>query len=204
MRLHGICVVGLVLAACLAVDAGGFKPGKGWVSLFDGKTLGGWKPHGRGASAWTVDGGALANPRRSVNLYTERKFTNFELHVEVKLNNKGNSGVYLRGRKEVQVFDSFAKADKALKHWDCGGIYSLHAPSTNASKAPGEWQTLDITCVGRTVTVVLNGVTVVDKKTVDRPTGGELDRNEGQPGPLMLQGDHSAVWYRTLWIKPLP
>ena len=205
MRLRRWCVPGLVLLAGLATAQGGeFEPGKGWVSLFDGKTLKGWKAHGRGSSAWRVDGGVLANPQRSTNLHTERKFTDFQLHVEFKINHNGNSGVYLRGRKEVQIFDSFATADKALKYWDCGGIYSLHAPSTNACKAPGEWQTLDITVVGRTVTVALNGVTVVDKKTVDRPTGGQIDNNEGQAGPIMLQGDHAPAWFRSLWIKPLP
>ncbi|MFW6162640.1 MAG: 3-keto-disaccharide hydrolase [Planctomycetota bacterium] len=197
---------GLLVAAWLAAGAGAgeFKPGEGWVRLFDGQSLEGWKTHGRRRSAWRAEGGTLANPRRSVNLYTARTFQNFKLHVEFKINREGNSGVYLRGRKEVQILDSFGKADDQLRHWDCGGIYSLHAPTTNACKAPGEWQALDITLVGDTVTVVLNGTSVVDGKEVKGATGGELDNKVGQPGPVMLQGDHGPVWFRNLWIKPLP
>ena len=206
MRMSSWCAIGLFAAACLAQGAAAaeFKPGEGWVQLFDGKTLSGWKTHGRGQSAWRAEDGVLANPRRSVNIYTEKTFKNFKLHIDFKVNNKGNSGAYMRGRKEVQVLDSFGKADDQLKHWDCGGIYSRHAPSTNACKAPGEWQTFDVTIVGDEITVVLNGKTVIDKKEVKGATGGQLDNNFGQPGPLMLQGDHAPVWFRNIWIKPLP
>ena len=206
MRFVRWRVVGLVVAGLLAVDAsaGEFKPGEGWLQLFNGKDLTGWKTIGRSKSAWRAEKDVLANPRRSANIHTERTFKNFQLHIEFKVNSKGNSGVYLRGRKEVQVLDSFGKPDDKLKHWDCGGIYSKYAPSTNACKAAGEWQAFDITIVGRKVTVVLNGTTVLDGKTVNGVTGGQLDSNEDQPGPLMLQGDHAPVWYRNIWLKPLP
>jgi len=214
MRAWTLCVIGLIAAAALAAEKpaeepaeGQFKPEDGWAQLFNGKDLSGWKtlPGRRGIeSSWTVEKGVLANPRRSVNIRTEKTFTNFKLHIEFKVNAGGNSGVYARGRKEVQIRDSFGIADNKLKHWDCGGIYSKHAPSTNACEAPGEWQTFDIEVVGDTITVALNGKTVVDHKEVKQPTGGQLDNDVGKPGPLMLQGDHAPVWYRNIWIKPLP
>ncbi len=202
MRVIVRCAAIVLVPCFIAVGAwaDGFKPGPGWVRLFDGKSLNGWKPYGRGESAWRAEDGVLANPRRSVNLYTEKTFRSFQLHVEFKINSRGNSGVYLQGRKEVQILDSFGKDDDELKHWDCGGIYSRYAPSTNASKAPGEWQTLDVTVRGDTVTVVLNGKTVIDGKEVKGETGGGL---KGRQSAVMLQGDHAPVWYRNLWIKPL-
>ena len=191
----------LAAAALAAAGEQAFKPEEGWTPLFNGKDLSGWKAVGRYKSEWRAEHGILANPVESDNIYTEKSFLDFQLHLEAKLPKEGNSGIFLRGRKEVQVCDSHGK--KTLDDQDCGGIFGVHAPAANASRPPGEWNAFDITIVGRKITVVLNGQTVIDGKAVNGVTGGQLDENEDQPGPLMLQGDHSAVWYRNLWIKPL-
>ncbi len=192
----------MLLAALAAAGEADFRPGEGWLPLFNGKDLAGWKNVGRYKSEWRAEDGVLANPVESDNLYTEKEFENFALHVEFKLPKGGNSGVFLRGCKEVQVLDSFGKAK--LEEDDCGGIFGKLAPAVNACKPPGEWNALDVTIVGRTITVVLNGKTTVDGQVVNGVTGGQINDDEDKPGPLMLQGDHSAVWYRNLWIKPLP
>jgi len=196
------CLAALALAGCAPARQATFTPGEGWIPLFNGKDLSGWKNVGRYPSEWTVKDGLTGCPKESDNLYTERKFLNFQLHCEWQIPKEGNSGIFLRGRKEVQIADSYGK--KELEKEDCGGIWGKFAPSVNACKPPGEWNTYDITMVGRKVTVVFNGKTVIDGITVDGVTGWQLDENEDQPGSLMIQADHSAVWFRSLWIKPLP
>src|SRR6185436_5699163 len=108
----------------------------------------------------------------------------------------GNSGVYLRGRYEVQVLDS----GDELAVGSLGGIYGFLEPSDAAAKKPGEWQTFDITLVGRMVTVVLNGTTIIANREIPGITGGALDSDEGSPGPILLQGDHTAIEYRNITI----
>ena len=181
---------------------GGFRPGPGWIRLFNGKDLSGWKLVGRYPSTWRVVGGVLEAPSPSDNIYTERKFLDFQLHLEFKLPKGGNSGVFLRGRKEVQLYDNWGQ-DK-LDETDCGGIFGKVAPRVNACKPPGEWNSLEVTMVGLKITVVLNGKTTVDGVEVRGATGWQLDEDEGAPGPIMLQGDHTAVAFRNIWIKPLP
>ena len=197
---------GLGVAAAVAEDK--FEPGEGWIQLFNGKDLTGWKTRGPNTS-WEVQDGVLANlrekngvKRRGVDIYTEKKFLDFKLHIEFKVPKGGNSGVYLRGRKEVQVHDSYGVAKPGSGH--CGGIYSVAAPLVNACKPAGEWNTFDITCVGNKITVYLNGKLIQDNVEVNRPTGGSMGGQLGTPGPIMLQGNHSTVWYRNIWIKPLP
>jgi len=202
MRWMTGCLLALAAVGLAAAEETEFKPADGWLPLFNGKDLAGWKAVGRYKSEWAADGGVLANPRESDSIYTEKSFLDFQLHLEFKLPKEGNSGVFLRGRKEVQVCDSWGK--KELDDQDCGGIFGKFAPAVNACKAPGEWNRLDVTLVGRKVTVALNGKTTIDAKMVNGVTGGQLDEDEDKPGPLMLQGDHSAVWYRNIWIRPLP
>jgi len=191
----------LLLAACALGGEAEFKPGPGWLPLFNGADLRGWKAVGRYKSEWRAEDGTLANPVESDNLYTEKEFENFQLHIEFKLPKGGNSGVFLRGCKEVQLFDSFGKAK--LGEDDCGGIFGKLPPAVNAARPAGEWNSLDVTIVGRKITVVLNGKTTVDGKVVDGVTGGQINEEEDKPGPLMLQGDHGAVWFRNLWLKPI-
>jgi len=202
MRPWLACLTALAAAGCAPDHAPGFRPGPGWVRLFNGTDMAGWKLVGRYPSTWRIQDGVLGSPSESDNLYTERQFLDFELHLEFKLPREGNSGAFLRGRKEVQLSDCFGR--KTLEDTDCGGIFGKVAPRVNACRPPGQWNTLDVTMAGAKITVVLNGATTVDGAEVRGATGGQLDEREGEPGALMLQADHSAVWFRNIWIRPLP
>ena len=169
--------------------------------LFNGRDLTGWTTQGGGANNWTVRDGVLANTAGGgANLMTARTFEDFKLHIEFRYPPGGNSGVYLRGRHEVQV------EDNRDREWplstEIGGVYGFLVPSENASTGPNQWQTYDITLVGRRVTVVLNGKTVIADQTIPGITGGALDSDEGAPGPILLQGDHTAVEYRNIVLTP--
>ena len=169
------------------------------VSLFNGTDLTGWTTFG-GASQWAAKAGILDNAKSGANLVTTAKFTDFKLHVEVNCPKGSNSGIYLRGRYEVQVEDATSPEPRSV---DLGGIYGFLVPNENASAGPGAWQTFDITLVGRRVSVVLNGRTIICDQTIPGITGGALDSDEGAPGPIYLQGDHGAVRYRNLVITPV-
>jgi hypothetical protein len=130
---------------------------------------------------------------------TVASFDDFRLHVEVQVPPGGNSGIYLRGRYEVQVADSYGKEPSSR---GMGGIYGQVTPMSLPARPAGEWQTLDITLVGRRVSVVLNGTTIMDQAEIPGITGGALDSDESAPGPIMLQGDHSGVRYRNIRIVP--
>ena len=132
-------------------------------------------------------------------MVTKQKFTDFKLHAEFRYPKGSNSGVYLRGRYEVQVEDNYGKDPESHL---IGGVYGFLTPSSNPAKKPGEWQTYDITLVGRTVTVLLNGERVIDRQVIPGITGGALDSDEGLPGPIMLQGDHGPVEFRKLTLTP--
>jgi hypothetical protein len=96
------------------------------------------------------------------------------------------------------VVDSWGKPPGSR---EMGGIYGQVTPSRNAAKPAGEWQSYDITLVGRRVKVVLNGVTIINWAEIPGITGGALDSDEGAPGPIMLQGDHTAVQYRNIAVR---
>jgi hypothetical protein len=185
------------------------------IKLFNGTDLKGWKlRNADGKNCWTVVDGVLTNTDRGTDLVSEEKFTDFELHVEVRVPKGGNSGVYLQGRYEIQVGDTADMKD--LTNSMMGAIYSKIAPKLNAAKPAGEWQTLDVhfmqavrDATGKIiakpeVTVVLNDEIIIDRGEIDGPTGGALDSDEGTPGPIMLQGDHTAVEYRNILIRKLP
>lgn len=171
------------------------------VRLFNGKDTAGWnsltpdKPLG-----WTVEGGILTSTGGASNLVTAQKFWNYTLHVEFRLGKGSNSGLGLRARYEVQILDDYGKP--ANTHGN-GALYSRILPSENASKPAGEWQTYDIRLVGRQVTVVLNGKTIINRGVIEGLTAIAADANEGQPGPLILQGDHGPVEFRTIVLTPL-
>ncbi len=169
------------------------------VTLFNGKDLAGWEAFA-GDNQWKAVNGVLTNTKAGGNLKTTRQFTDFTLHIEFRYPKGGNSGVYLRGRHEVQVEDS-GTAEPLSVH--LGGVYGFLAANENASKGPDEWQTYDITLIGRRVTVILNGTTVIADQVIPGITGGALDSNEGAPGPIYLQGDHGPVEYRHIVITPV-
>ena len=186
-----------------AADAdNGFQP------LFNGKDTTGWKLRRAGAhSSWSVlPGGILKNTVESgqhgVDLVTEKKFWNFTVRYEYMTPEGSNSGFYLRGRYEIQILGD-AKDGKASNSCN-GSLYSFRAPDQFATKPGGEWQTVEATIIGDRITVTLNGVKVHDNVKCDRATGGELDRQYTEPGPIFLQGDHGTVSFRNILLKELP
>ncbi len=169
------------------------------IQLFNGRDLTGWVPRNReGKHGWVVRDGVLVNAEPGNDLLTERKFTDFKLHAEFRYPRGSNSGIYLRGRYEVQIEDNYGEEPDSL---GIGGVYGFLTPIANAAKPSGEWQTLEITLVGRTVTVVLNGELVIDRQSIPGITGGALDSDEGKPGPILLQGDHGPVEFRILTVQ---
>ncbi|HNQ87179.1 MAG TPA: DUF1080 domain-containing protein [Verrucomicrobiota bacterium] len=177
------------------------------IRLFNGRDLAGWRLIESGAAnGWSAKDGCLVNrPDKNSgkhygNLRTDREFEDFNLTLEVNVPRSGNSGIYLRGIYEIQVADSYNKAPDSH---GMGGLYSRITPSSNPAKAPGEWQTMDITLVDRHLTVILNGVTIINNQPVLGCTGGALWSDESRPGPLYLQGDHEAVDYRNMLLRPV-
>ena len=168
------------------------------IRLFNGKDLTGW--HTSGANQWKAENGILRSPKSGSNLITDQKFTDFKLHVEFRYPKGSNSGVYLRGRYEVQIEDD--GGHQSSSH-SIGAIYGFISPSGMVAKDPGEWQSYDITLVGRMVTVVANGKTVICNREIPGITGGALDSKEGEPGPIYFQGDHGPIDYRNIVITPV-
>ena len=167
------------------------------VALFNGRDLAGWRAGGK--PCWHVRQGVLAIDGPCTNLISEEKFGDFKLHMEFKNVANGNSGLYLRGRYEIQISDAHGQAADPLR---MGAVYGHVRPTVNATARAGEWQSLDVTLIGRYVTVVLNGTTVIDGQEIPGITGGALDNDEAAPGPVMLQGDHTAIAFRKITVAP--
>lgn len=171
------------------------------VELFNGKDVTGWKVVGGDAvKGWSVKNGFLTNSERAPDLVTNEKFWNFELHAEFRVGEKSNSGIGLRDRYEIQIWEDYGRP---VDGHSMGAIYSRVVPSENASKPAGEWQTMDIRIVGRIATVKLNGKTVIDHKEIEGLTAMAHDPNEAMAGPLSIQGDHGLVEFRKLTLTPL-
>jgi Domain of Unknown Function (DUF1080) len=169
-------------------------------SLFNGKDLTGWEPDNPSENHWKAENGELVNESAGANIRTTRKFEDFKLHIEYNCPNDGNSGVYLRGRYEIQV--EYEKPGTDDKFHGMGSIYGFIAPAVEVPRRPGEWETYDVTFVGRNVTVVRDGVTTIDNQEIPGITGGALNSNEAQPGPLYIQGDHTGgMKYRNITIS---
>ncbi len=173
---------------------------KAWTNpepLFNGKDLTGWVPDDASKNHWEAQAGVLVNVEHGANLQTTRKFDDFKLHIELNCPDGGNSGIYLRGRYEIQV--AYEKAPDSFH--SMGSVYGMIAPSVELPRKPGEWETLDATLVGRWLTLVRNGVTVIDHQEIAGFTGGALDANEAEPGPFYIQGDHTGgMKYRNITI----
>lgn len=170
------------------------------ISLFNGRDLAGWKVRDANkAGSWRVADALMENTPHGTDVITEQKFTDFKLHVEFKMVEKSNSGVYLRGRYEVQIEDNFGQEPESHR---IGGVYGFITPSSNPARKAGEWQSFDITLIGRKVTVVFNDKLIIDNVEIPGITGGALDCNEGEAGPIMLQGDHEKIYYRNIVITP--
>ena len=197
------------------------KPPEGAKVLFAiGQTtpLEGWVGRDGKAAPWTVENGRFAVKPGSGDIRTTEKFGDFRMHLEFNVpympkatgQGRGNSGVYLDGLYELQVLDSYGLK---LQDNDCGAIYKHITPSVNACKPPLQWQTYDVTfhkavtegdkvVKKARVTVIQNGITIIDDKETDITPGG-FGNKEGEPGPLLLQDHGNLVEYRNLWIVPM-
>jgi len=167
------------------------------TSIFNGKNLDGWQTFD-GNNQWVVENGVLKSPKSGANIKTIQTYNDFKLHVEFRIPEGSNSGIYLRGRYELQIEDGFGKAPSVIY---MGGVYGFIQPLEMAAKKAGEWQSYDITLVGRVVTVVLNGKTIIYKNEIPGITGGAIDSNEAEAGPIMFQGDHGPVEFRNIKIS---
>lgn len=166
------------------------------IHLFNGKNLNGW--HALGNNQWIVDSGFLRSPHSGANLVTDKVFNDFKLHIEFRYPKGSNSGVYLRGRYEVQIEDKAPEPPNNV----FSAIYGFLAPTEMMAKDAGEWQSFDVTLVGRMVTVMANGKTVICNREIPGITGGAINSKEGEPGPLLIQGDHGPIDYRNIVITP--
>lgn len=170
------------------------------IPLFDGKDLAGWKMDKPGPPVWSVHDGLLVSPGHGPELISDPKFRDFKLHVEFNAAKDSNSGVYLRGRYEVQI-ETDSASEPPSHH--TGGVYGFLAPNPELPRAPDTWQSFDITLIGRRVTVVHNGQTVIDHQEIPGITGGALSSQEAMPGPIYLQGSEEGhVSFRNIVITP--
>jgi hypothetical protein len=229
-------IFSLVLAALVIATA---PAEERLAKPFNGHNLDGWKFRGDAAkSKWKATiavldpkdaakiiaspgfadsrGMELVNTEgHSVDIFTEAKYGDCIVETEVMVPKGSNSGIYLMGEYEVQVFDSWGKKDQDLKYGDMGGIYNTAPPRVNASKKPGEWQKFVIefraprfaggkkTENAKFLKVTLNDQVIHENVEVPKPTTSSLTGKESPTGPLMLQGDHGPVAYRNLVVKPL-
>jgi len=169
------------------------------VEMFNGRDTNGWHTQ-QGQNQWVVLDHTLTSPKSGTNFVSDRMFTDFTLHVEFRYPKGSNSGVYLRGRYEVQIADS-AGLDNTSE--SLGAIFGFLSPSEDAAKKAGDWQAFDVVLTGRHVTVILNGTTIIANQEIPGITGGALDSDEGAAGPLMLQGDHGPIEFRKIIIRPV-
>ena len=170
------------------------------VRLFNGKDLTGWTMSGSGPPVWSVHDGTIVSPGHGSELVSNAKFQDFKLHIEFNCGTDSNSGVYLRGRYEVQI-ETESQTEPPSHH--TGGVYGFLAPSPELPRSPDVWQTFDITLIGRRVTVVQNGTTIIDNQEIPGITGGAVDSHEAAPGPIYLQGSEKGhVAFRNIVITP--
>lgn len=193
----------------------GAKPPEGAVVLFDGTNLDAFETLGGGPAGWNLVDGAMQVKPGSGNIISKEKFASHKLHVEFRTpympkmidQARGNSGVYVAGKVEVQVLDTFGE-DKPRDN-GAGGIYNVAVPQVNACLPPGEWQTYDITYhVGKgdepaEITVVYNGSLIHDKVKVKEATKGGISGDVTEPGGLLLQDHGNLVEFRNIWVEPI-
>ena len=202
--LRVVPLIVCLVAPALLAGTSAVAEGEEWISLFDGSTLEGWRNARapRAENKWFIEDDAMTNVDHGNDIATVKRFKDFDLKLEFKTVPGGNSGVYLRGRIEVQVLDSYGKEE--VTNQDNGAIYGQFAPKVNASRPAGEWNQLEATIIGDEVTVRRNGILIHDKQKLTEVTGGALPGKLSDPGALLLQGDHGKVWYRNIMIREIP
>lgn len=181
------------------LDDGSWRPMRP-IELFARHDIDNW--HGLTASAspgWSVEDGILKGNGKATDLVSNVSFWNFTMRVEYRTPEYSNSGIGLRGRYEVQILQDDGRP---LDRHSNAALYSRIVPTENVTKKPGEWQAYEIRLVGRHVRVALNGKTVTEG-TIDGLTAIACDADEGHPGPIMLQGDHGPVEFRSIVVTPL-
>ncbi len=167
-------------------------------ALFNGKNLDGWQAMGE--NQWKIKDGILISEKTGANLVSEEKFKDFKLHLQFRYPEGSNSGIYLRGRYEVQIADNIGLEPSSILF---GGIYGFLTPNEMVAKPAGEWQEYDITLIGRRITIVANGKEIITNQNIPGMTGGALDNNEAEPGSFMIQGDHGPVEFRSVVVTPV-
>jgi hypothetical protein len=171
------------------------------VALFDGGSMDAWGVQHEGRPVgWAVVDGLLTNETPGNNIVSHAAFRDFRVEAEYRLAEDSNSGIYLRGRYELQLLDDYGDDPVRTGHL---AIYGRTAPSVNAGRPAGEWQTMEAIIVANRLTVTLNGRRVHDNAVIEGITGGALDAAETVPGPLMVQGDHGRVWIRKMVVTPI-
>lgn len=167
------------------------------INLINDNNLDGWH-FTPGPENWSVENGILSSKGAGANIVSDKKFNDFKLSVEFRYPAGSNSGIYLRGRYEVQIEDS--SPDQHPDSHLFGGVYGFLSPNEMVALGPDVWQKAEITLIGRLVTITINGKTVITRAEIPGITGGALDSHEGEPGPIYLQGDHGAVQFRNIKV----
>ena len=210
---------------------------QGWIYLFDSRvpseeqtvkwsSLDLWRPRRADSNnCWVVVRenkedkerilmNVLREGLHGTDLVSNIEFRDFDLHLEFR--SKENSGIYLRGRYEVQIDKAYPDTEE-LKHSNLGGIYAVSPPLSNEAKGPDEWQTFDISIRGFYITVYLNGVLVQDRLLIPEGkrrigTGTELGcwpsdgfhNDPSKPGPIMIQGNHGQIDLKNIRVRTNP
>ena len=191
------------------------------VILFNGRDVSNWTKRDGSPAEWTVSNGAMNVVPGTSDIMSKETFTDFYLHLEFNCPDmpdktgqaKGNSGVFLQGRYEIQVLDSYGWAKPGLG--DCGGIYNQYAALSNACKPALHWQTYDVAfraprfddagkmLSNTRLTVFHNGILVQNNVELPGVTGAAIDEKVNEPGPLLLQDHGDLVRYRNVWVVPV-
>jgi hypothetical protein len=193
------------------------------VVLYGGGAPDGWATRDGKPAGWTSDGkpgGFMTVTAKTGDIVSKQSFGSAQIHVEFMIpvtsgegQDRGNSGVYIHGRYEVQILDSFK--NETYPDGQCGAIYKQYVPLVNACRPPGEWQSYDIvfhaasfdasgakTAPAR-LTVFQNGVLIQDNVELKGPTGGAIGQEEKPTGPLLLQEHGHEVKFRNIWFRPI-
>ena len=202
------------------IDTLALPPPADAVVLFDGTSLGPWMKRDGTGAAWPIESGDMIT--QGGDILSRETFRDFYLHVEFLCPNLGpevtgqgrsNSGVFLQGRYEIQVLDSYGIEDPG--RGDCGALYNHSAPLVNACNPPDTWQSYDaffraprFDDTGNKIenaraTLLHNGRVVQNNQEIPKQTGGALDENYAEAGPILLQDHGNRVRFRNVWVVPL-